>query len=142
MRDLDKELEELDKLLWNIWEDLADAPTNTEGDNTELTDKLTKAAKEINSLQAKIADYQLKEAEAAKFGGNYDLDPEIIIIKANYDKAKKWDEVAKNKIKELMLTDLWLSLQNNKDVFVSNSITSKPNVNVDMVDDGMFWIIG
>jgi hypothetical protein len=66
-----------------------------------------------------------------KFGQDASLDPEIVILKHNYPKAKKWDQAALDKIKELIKRDLWLWLSNIAQTTLSDSIawsldTSEP----------------
>lgn len=123
---LDKELAELEELL-------SGSSSNPEGmaeTNEEVSTKLQDSIKAMQSMTKKINDLELEKAERTKFWENAWLSPELIIIKANYDKAMKGDEGAINKIRELIATDLWLEVTNQKQVSVSSAISSWADVNI------------
>ena len=140
--ELDKELEELTALIeWSKSDiDNKDNDSN-EIINEEITEKLTKSIKEINKLRDKINSLELEKAERDKFGEDSSLDPEIIILKANYKPAMEWDKEAISKIKQLMLNDLWLELSNHKEVYVNSAITSSTDINSERDNDEtvQFW---
>jgi len=136
--ELDKELKELEDILnWDVeWGIIP------EDDNLEVSDKLKDAVTKMKSLVTKIDKLELENAELTKFWWDAQLSPEVIIIKAHYDKAMKWDEAARNKIKELISTDLWLEVADQKQVFVSNSIAWWTDINTSNENDEWgFWFV-
>ena len=134
---LDKELADLEKLL----EDGVAKPWSSDDDNAEVSGKLQDSVKTIKGLLKKIDTLELEKAERTKFWENAGLSPELIIIKAHYDKAKKWDEASMNKIKELLAGDLWLEVTNQKQVFVSSAISRDTDVNTPSEESWFGWFI-
>ena len=122
---LDKELSDLEKLLG---EDEGSEWSNIKS-NPEVSEKLQDSVKTIKTLMGKVQKLELEKAEMTKFWESAWLSPEMIIMKAHYDKAKKWDEASINKIKELMASDLGLEVTNQKQVFVSSAISRDTDVN-------------
>ena len=131
---LDKELADLEAIL--KW----DTATPWQSDEAkEVSVRLQETIKSMKSLTKKIDELELEKAERIKFWENAWLSPEMIILKAHYDKAKKWDEGSINKIKELIASDLGLEVTNQKKVFVSSAISSNAaDVNVDKSEDIWF----
>lgn len=134
---LDKELADLEKLLSS--EELN--PENNSAVNIEVSDRLQDSIKTIQGLTKKINELELEKAERTKFWDNAWLSPELIILKANYEKAMKGDEAARSKIKELIAADLWFELADEKKVFLANSITSTPDVNIAEEKSWMAWFV-
>ncbi len=135
--ELEAELKELEALLN---EDVNS--DNTDDNDTEVSNKLKEAVDKMKSLSNKIDKLELEKAELTKFWENANLSPELIIIKANYSKAMKWDEAAKNKIKELIANDLWLEVTDQKQVFVSNSISWGTDINTDNWNEWeWYWFV-
>ena len=77
----------------------------------------------IKKLQKQVNTLELENAELNKFGSESWLDPETIIFKNYFGKAKQWDEVAINKIKDMIYKDLGLELRDVKQTYLSNSIS-------------------
>lgn len=128
---LDKELKELEDIL-NWW---VESWVNQEETNWDVSNQLKDAVTKMKGLVTKIDKLELEKAELTKFGDSAWLSPEVIIIKAHYDKAKKGDQASIGKIKELIASDLWLDVVDQKKVFVSNSISSWTDVNTNSSED-------
>ena len=122
--DLSDDLKEIEDLI-NIWIDWTSEWNDWE--NTNIDEKwkewLEKAIKTIKNMQSKIEKLELENAEYMKFGQDAILDPEIVILKHNYPKAKKWDQAALDKIKDLLKRDLWLWLSDISKVTLADSIS-------------------
>ena len=135
--DLSDDLKEIEDLI-NIWIDWTSEWNDWENNNIDEKWKewLEKAIKTIKNMQSKIEKLELENAEYMKFGQDAILDPEIVILKHNYPKAKKWDQAALDKIKDLLKRDLWLWLSDISKVTLADSIswsldTSEPTWKMD-----------